>query len=568
MLIGRLMPPLAVIAMLLVGTPQSHAQGTNLDNASCLGCHGDTGLSVAAGNGGTRSLSLSSDHFARSVHGTLQCTSCHTTITEIPHQVQPLTPTQRRQQIATMCQACHADSVERYRNSVHGRQSAGGGNVNAALCTDCHSAHAIADPQSAPARLAITSACGGCHASAMASYSETYHGQIYVLGYANTATCSDCHAGHAVLPASDPASTVSSANILTTCRACHRDASAGFATFQAHATTDDFQNYPYTWIAAKACWAMIFGVFGVCWFHSALWLYREIRDRQQRRLRPHVRGEILEGIEVRQFGRWSLAWRFAHLVFAVSVILLVLTGIPPLYANTAWAPLLERMLGGPAVVSIIHRVAAVVMTGGFIIHFAYVAGYIARHWRRISWFGPYSLLPTLQDGRDVAAMFKWFVGAGPRPTFDHWNYQQKLDYWGSFSGVALLTATGAMLWFKTFTAIYLPGWALNVADVVHGHEALFAAGYLFIVHYFVNHWRPDKFPLDLVMFTGSIPLDEFKREYGVEYARLTQAGELEHYLVEAPSRPMKVGATILGLGLVAISLALLILMVNGIGANL
>ena len=64
MLIGRLMPPLAAIAMLLVGAPQSHAQGANLDNASCLGCHGDTGLSVAAGNGGTRSLSLSSDHVA------------------------------------------------------------------------------------------------------------------------------------------------------------------------------------------------------------------------------------------------------------------------------------------------------------------------------------------------------------------------------------------------------------------------------------------------------------------------------------------------------------------------
>ena len=91
-------------------------------------------------------------------------------------------------------------------------------------------------------------------------------------------------------------------------------------------------------------------------------------------------------------------------------------------------------LGGPAIVGIVHRVAAVVMTGGFIIHFGYVALYLAHNWRTVSWFGPHSVLPTLQDGRDLMAMLKWFVAAGPRPTFDHWNYQQKLDYWGSFSG--------------------------------------------------------------------------------------------------------------------------------------
>jgi cytochrome b subunit of formate dehydrogenase len=321
-------------------------------------------------------------------------------------------------------------------------------------------------------------------------------------------------------------------------------------------------------MAAKAAWAMIFGVFGVCWIHSALWLYRELRDRHEGRPRQHVRADAVPRTDGREFGRWSIAWRFAHLVFAVSVIVLVLTGIPPLYANTIWAPMLERALGGPTVAAIIHRIAAVIMTGGFVIHFAYVAYYLGRHWRTVSWFGPYSLLPTLQDGRDLVAMFKWFVAAGARPTFDHWNYQQKLDYWGSFSGVALLTATGAVLWFKFFTATYLPGWAFNVATVVHGHEAVFAAGYLFIVHYFGNHWRPDKFPLDAVMFTGSMPLDEFKREYGVEYARLTQAGELENYLVEKPSRPMRLGAKILGFGLVAVSLVLLVMMINGISNNL
>ena len=129
-------------------------------------------------------------------------------------------------------------------------------------------------------------------------------------------------------------------------------------------------------------------------------------------------------------------------------------------------------------------------------------------------------------------------------------------------------ATGALLWFKTLTALYLPGWTFNVATVAHGDEALLAAAYLFTVHYFVNHWRPDKFPLDIVIFTGSMPLEDFQREYAVEYDRLVETGRLQDNLVDAPSRPMTLGSKLLGFSLVAIGLALLVLMAIGIGGNL
>jgi hypothetical protein len=91
---------------------------------------------------------------------------------------------------------------------------------------------------------------------------------------------------------------------------------------------------------------------------------------------------------------------------------------------------------------------------------------------------------------------------------------------------------------------------------------------LFTVHYFVNHWRPDKFPLDVVMFTGSMPLEEFKREYAVEYARFAESGQLQQHLVDAPSHPLTLGAKILGLSLVAVGLALLVMMAIGFGGNL
>ncbi len=567
--VGKLALPAAAFAMILVGMQASRGQGAaGLDNATCLSCHGKPGFAMPAANGQTRSLYVSSDHFAHSVHGTLQCTACHTTITEVPHKSPPMTPAQWRQRVPTLCGSCHAAALNDYLNSVHGKQVAGGGNVNAAICTDCHTAHAVASPQLAATRIGITKDCGACHAEALASYMETYHGEVFALGYADIAICSDCHRGHAILPASDPASSVSSANVLNTCRACHRDATSGFATFQAHATTDDFGRYPYTWIASKFVLMLIVVTFGVFWTHSALWFYRELRDRQQRRPRPQVRADALSGTAEPYYQRWSVAWRWAHLAFAVSVILLVLTGIPMLYPNTAWAPVLERILGGPTIEGIIHRVAAVIMIVVFAAHLVYVALHLARNWRTVKWFGPYSLLPTLQDGRDAVAMFKWFFGVGPRPIFDHWSYQQKFDYWAPFWGVAMLAVTGAMLWFKTLTAAYLPGWSFNVATVVHGDEAVLAAVYLFTIHYFANHWRPDKFPLDIVIFTGSMPLEEFKREYGVEYARLVETGQLESYLVQAPSRPLTFGSKALGFSLVGIGLVLLVMMAIGIVENL
>jgi hypothetical protein len=83
------------------------------------------------------------------------------------------------------------------------------------------------------------------------------------------------------------------------------------------------------------------------------------------------------------------------------------------------------------------------------------------------------------------------------------------------------------------------------------------------VHFFNNHFRPDKFPLDIVMFTGAVSLEEFRREHALEYERLKKSGELDKHLVDAPSRPMTLGSTFLGFVLIAIGLTLLVLVLRG-----
>ena len=65
------------------------------------------------------------------------------------------------------------------------------------------------------------------------------------------------------------------------------------------------------------------------------------------------------------------------------------------------------------------------------------------------------------------------------------------------------------------------------------------------------------------MFTGTFSLEDFKHEHPLEYERLVENGELEKYLVGAPS-PGKLAVTkVLGFTLVAIGLTLLTLVVIG-----
>jgi hypothetical protein len=65
------------------------------------------------------------------------------------------------------------------------------------------------------------------------------------------------------------------------------------------------------------------------------------------------------------------------------------------------------------------------------------------------------------------------------------------------------------------------------------------------------------------MFTGTVALEEFRREHPLEYQRLAQTGELARHLVDAPSRPMTQGSRVLGITLIAFGLILLILVLAG-----
>ena len=81
--------------------------------------------------------------------------------------------------------------------------------------------------------------------------------------------------------------------------------------------------------------------------------------------------------------------------------------------------------------------------------------------------------------------------------------------------------------------------------------------------FFNNHFRPEKFPLDTVMFTGTMSIEHFARDHPLHYKRLVETGELQKYLVDEPSKPMKLASKILGFTLIAFGLILLVLIATG-----
>jgi cytochrome b subunit of formate dehydrogenase len=156
---------------------------------------------------------------------------------------------------------------------------------------------------------------------------------------------------------------------------------------------------------------------------------------------------------------------------------------------------------------------------------------------------------------------KWFIGLGERPNYGRWTYWEKFDYFAVFWGVAMIGVTGLLLWFPEFFTYLIPGWSVNVATIIHSDEALLAVGFIFTIHFFNTHFRPDKFPMDPVIFTGRVTVDELKYDKPAEYEQLVAEGKLDERLVKPlPSGAVR-GFRIFGFIALTVGLTLIALIV-------
>ena len=261
--------------------PAARTNHANIE-ATCSTCHGnDTVVAKGKLPGGNIGGKFHDSIHGKALIGAAKgsaptCTNCHGA-----HSIQPKADENSRTsraRIPDTCGTCHTAEREAYVKGMHGKLRQDGV-LAAPGCTDCHSAHGIQQHDTPKFQTEVIKECGTCHADYLATYRDTFHGQVTALGYSRMATCASCHGAHEVLPASNPASKVSKQNRLKTCQQCHAGASVNFASFDPHANRHDKARDPLFYWAAKFMELLLFGVFAFFGIHTVFWLYREVREK-------------------------------------------------------------------------------------------------------------------------------------------------------------------------------------------------------------------------------------------------------------------------------------------------
>ena len=512
---------------------------------TCARCHKKAGLAKRH----KIKRPMAAQHYAESIHGKSliknglivapSCTDCHG-----GHDIQRHTDPRsliHHDKVPATCGKCHKGIQKIFDRSVHGKmvdEHTGRGPV----CIDCHTAHEISKPGTGVFKLKSDERCGRCHADRLKRYRETYHGRAIALGMSKVAACYDCHGHHDVQPASNPESKLSAKNQLATCRQCHPTAGPNFAGYMAHGDHSDKQNYPLLYWVYVCMTALLMSVFAFFGVHTLLWFVRSavllIRNPAAF---SEARRKVREEKEGRIYVRFRPVDRFCHFLVIISFLLLTVTGMPLKFYYAEWAKWMFSWMGGAEVAAALHRLGAVITLIYFSVHLLSMASAL---WRRRGdlrnkegrlslrhclglFFGPDSPVPNWQDIKDFWAHQMWFFGRGPRPQFDRWTYWEKFDYLAVFWGIAIIGLSGLVMWFPETFTLFLPGWVINIAHVVHSDEALLASGFIFTFHFFNVHFRIEKFPMDPVIFSGRITEEEMKHERGRLYDRLKESGRLD-----------------------------------------
>jgi len=345
----------------------------------CASCHTDVDVNSHPG-GKVAPVDCAQCHekpsktYAASTHGKARkagntgaasCTECHGNhdIVKVTSASSPV----RRENLHTTCGQCHPDVVTDLEASVHGQATAAG-IIEAPVCTDCHSDHAIEGLKNATNMKVSRDVCSRCHASArmnakfdlpndrVTTFFESYHGMSAREGSSKAANCASCHGYHLVLKASDSRSSISKGNLVKTCQKCHPDANDKFSLGTIHQSKDpnvDIEAKADRWVRNIYIPLIILTIGGMV-LHNLLLLRRKLLAKLRD---PN-----------RTFTRMDLAARIQHGMLAASFIVLVISGFALKYPNS-WLNWL--MFGSEVVRRMIHRVAAVVMVVGAVIHLGY-----------------------------------------------------------------------------------------------------------------------------------------------------------------------------------------------------
>jgi formate dehydrogenase gamma subunit len=201
----------------LGGFVGSASGAEEIKNSACLECHSDKTLYRTNAAGKGISIFVDDSKLAASVHKTNTCASCHSDITsKHPDDNVPAQPPN--------CARCHEKQSESYGASVHALALARG-HKDSATCSDCHDGHTILPPSSPESPLhfsRLAQTCGGCHDQAAKDVLESVHGKAVAAGHRDAPTCTDCHSEHKIVALKSSSPLKISAEVCSNCHASER----------------------------------------------------------------------------------------------------------------------------------------------------------------------------------------------------------------------------------------------------------------------------------------------------------------------------------------------------------
>jgi cytochrome b subunit of formate dehydrogenase len=234
------------------------------------------------------------------------------------------------------------------------------------------------------------------------------------------------------------------------------------------------------------------------------------------------------------FFRFDLDQRIQHIILALTVIILVLTGMPLKFSNTSWAPYLYTIFGGSKMAPTIHKVTGAIMLILFVYHVIRVVSQILTKQifplkkegkmtvgRVTTILVKQPMIPNMKDAYDIIGLMKYLLYfTTVRPDGDEFTWKEKFDYWAPFWGMFVIGLTGLVIWNKVLATQIIPGELINLCLIAHSDEALLAALFLFIWHWYNVHFSTSVFPMGTVFLTGYLPEDLMVEEHYEHYVKV------------------------------------------------
>lgn len=217
--------------------------------------------------------------------------------------------------------------------------------------------------------------------------------------------------------------------------------------------------------------------------------------------------------------RFSVLNRLLHWIVMIGFSGLALTGFSLYFGAHWWAQGLVFLLGGPERFGYWHRFWAVVTYSGVIVHLGWLVYFKTLLKGRLT--GPQTLFPSVKDLKDLSSHLNYFLGRSRPPRFNRFTYWEKIDYWAILVGMNTMGLTGLVLWFPEFFATLIPGYFINLAQIIHLYEAIMAVALKFVCHIITVHLRPEVYPMDRSIFSGKTTWKRIQKEHPGEWDYLT-----------------------------------------------